>query len=117
MKNLYYLSFCLLILSFYSCKKDSKETQSDCQTNNYGTLKVTYSSSSVKHSILVTFNTGSFREKISAIGTTSDTVHLTPGSYPISIASLNSSNEALDQQTFQSQNISQCTDTNLSVAF
>lgn len=107
----------LILLSFTisisSCTKDKNA----CEENNFGILKITYGLSSYRHSVLVTLTgTSDFREKITAIGVSSDTLHLTPGNYSVGISSINASGLAIDTQNGSSA-ITQCDESLISVSF
>jgi hypothetical protein len=96
---------------------DCKKSKLDCETQNYGILKITYGLSSYRHSAIVTLSgTATTREKISAIGLTSDTLHLKPGTYLLSISSINGSGLAIDTQN-GSKTITQCVESSTSVSF
>jgi hypothetical protein len=107
---------CILILSTFSfsaCKKD----KADCEENNYGILSVSYGLSSYRHSIIVSNSAAYFdRDKITALGINSDTLHLAPGTYSISISSINADGLAIDTQN-GSSTITQCDKSSTSVTF
>jgi len=96
---------------------DCKKSKLDCETQNYGTLKISYGLSSYRHSAIVTLSgTSTTREKITAIGLTSDTLHLNPGTYVLSISSIDGGGAAIDTQN-GSSSITQCVETSTSVSF
>ena len=118
-------SISLLFLSFVffmSCKKDDKTpdapTTPDCKINNYGVLRVSFGATDVQHGIIVTpsgSTTGT--DKAVAIGQTSDTIRLAPGTYNINIYSANNANQAIEDETFTLRIVTQCNETNLKVIF
>lgn len=109
------IGFCLLFV--LGCKKDSEQIQQDCRTNNYGVLKVVYGMNTQMHSITATTNAISFYEKISPLGLSVDTFHLTSGLYTVVVKSISNSNQITNQMTFTSTNITQCNETTVSVPF
>src|SRR5438067_13697931 len=112
---LMFLTFTLFALS--STKHDNNDKVQDCSQKNYGVLKVSYGPGSVKHSIIATLNgQATLKEKISNVDITSDSLHLAPGNYVVNISSLNNSNQAIDQQSFNLR-INQCEDTQKTVSF
>jgi hypothetical protein len=113
MKKMIGLFLLLVIVSFSGCKK----SKADCEENNYGVLKVSYGSSPNIHRIIVTFtNPSQTRVKSTAYGITSDTLHLAPATYAISIASVNLNAQTIDSQD-GSAVIAQCDETLTSVSF
>ncbi len=106
----------VLIVLLGSCNK--KEVTPDCEIKNYGVLKVSFAAANIKHSILVTFPGagGRGREKIVEIGKSSDTLHLFPGSYPVSIASVNDRGLAIDDES-KTVAIKTCENTEINVNF
>jgi hypothetical protein len=107
----------LILLAFVISIADCKKDKPDCEENNYGILKITYGLSSYRHSVLVT-HTGTtyFREKITAIGVSSDTLHLAPETYSVAISSINASGLAIDTQN-GSNAITQCKESLATVSF
>jgi hypothetical protein len=113
MKKLIGLFLLFSIISFTGCKK----SKADCEENNYGVLKVSYGLSTYRHSIVITApNPGENREKITALGISSDTLHLAPATYTVSIASINGSGLAIESKD-GSTTISQCGENSISVSF
>jgi hypothetical protein len=113
MKKVIGLILLAFVISISCCKKDKP----DCEENNYGILKINYGLSSYRHSVLVALTgTSGFREKITAIGVSSDTLHLTPGTYSVGISSINASGLAIDTQN-GSNVITQCNESLVSVSF
>jgi hypothetical protein len=113
MKNVIGLILILAAISISGCKK----SKMDCETNNYGTLKINYGLSNYRHSIIVTLTgTTTSRAKITAIGQTSDTLHLTPSTYSINISSIDAGGLAIDSQN-GSSTIKQCDESSTSVSF
>ena len=109
------IGFILILLAvlIFSCKK----SKLDCETKNYGILKITYGLSSYRHDAIVTLSgTAMSRDKITAIGLTSDTLHLTPGTYLLSISSIDAGGSAIDTQN-GSSDITQCNESLTSVSF
>ncbi|MBS3914918.1 MAG: hypothetical protein KG003_10485 [Bacteroidetes bacterium] len=91
----------ILIISTFSCKKNSAEIK-DCDKNNYGTITINFSSTVYRHSILITYpGSGNSREKIVAKGVASDTVHLAPNAnnYPVNVSSIDDFGAAIEQKT------------------
>ena len=114
MKKIIGLTLILVVISFSGCKKT---TTADCETNNYGILKISYGLSTYRHSVIVTApNPSQNRNKITAIGINSDTLHLAPASYILNISSINANGEAIDSQN-GSETITQCNETLTSVSF
>lgn len=100
-----------------SKKSDDGPTVKDCEKNNYGVFKVTYGSSTVRHGVVATLNgMAKFREKISSIGITSDTLRLRPGTYGVEIASIDAQGRALSSTT-RTLTITQCGEATASVTF
>ncbi|MBC7937080.1 MAG: hypothetical protein H7Y86_17155 [Rhizobacter sp.] len=114
-KTLNVLLFGTAIILLAACSKNDDDS-SNCEAGNYGVLKVNFGVSNVKHGILVSYPGGSARDKIVAIGKASDTVRLFPGTYPIEIASINNSNQAIETETI-TVNITVCEDKETSVTF
>ena len=113
MKNIIGFILVLSAISIFGCKK----SKMDCEEKNYVILKITYGLSSYRHSTIATHSgTSIFREKISAIGLTSDTLHLTPGTYLLNISSIDAGGAALDTQN-GSKAITQCAESSTSVSF
>jgi hypothetical protein len=103
----------LFTISIFGCSK----SKLDCETQNYGILKITYDLSSYRHSVVATHSgTAIFREKITSIGLTSDTLHLTPGTYLLNISSIDAGGAAIDTQN-GSKVITQCDESSTSVSF
>ena len=103
------------LLFFTSCAK--KETTKDCETNNYGTIHVSFTDALVRHSILATEpGTTNFREKLLAIGVTSDTIHLAPNTWPLSISSIDNGGLAINQ-TSKTAITTKCSDETFSITF
>lgn len=119
----YSLNSLIALISFsclfcLSCGKDDSNSTPDCETNNYGILKVSFGAANIQHSILVTYPNATMREKIVPVGEASDTLRLSFGNYPgVSVSSLNTSNLAIDQQTFPGFAILQCQERNIQVSF
>jgi hypothetical protein len=113
MKALFGSILIIFSVVILNCKKDKP----DCETKNYGTLKVTYGLSSYRHSVVVTPSGSiSSREKITAIGVSSDTLHLAPGTYMVNISSIDGTGAAIDSQNGSSE-ITQCVQASASVTF
>jgi hypothetical protein len=113
MKKTIVLALVLVVISISGCKK----SKADCEENNYGVMKVTYGLSTDRHSIVITApNPGENREKITAIGVTSDTLHLAPATYTLSISSINGSGLAIESKD-GSATITQCNENSTSVSF
>ena len=113
MKNIIGFILVLFAISIIGCKK----SKMDCEENNYGILKITYGLSSYRHSTIATLSgTAIFREKISAIGLTSDTLHLSPGTYLLNISSIDADGAAIETQN-GSKVITQCDESSTSVSF
>ncbi len=104
------------IASFFSCSKEDETattlTVEDCKQKNYGLLTVNYSNLSANHVIDVTvvsdnpvLNT---RTKISNTGVSTDTLHLKPGIYRISISRIYTNGQSLENHPVETSNISQC---------
>jgi hypothetical protein len=111
-----YLIAGLLLLMVSSCKKDKDTSnQTDCQKNNYGTLRVNFGAAGIKHHILVQVGYG-YVEKYEAEGVMNDTFHLAPTIYTVYISSTNDIGAAIDSKTV-APNISQCNETVETVAF
>lgn len=72
---------CILLISsviiFFSCCKKSNESAPGNQATNFGTLKVTFASSTVYHTILVGLGLVGLYKSF-PIGVTSKTLHVTP---------------------------------------
>jgi hypothetical protein len=116
-KNIFFLLItCFLLGLNYSCKKDDKTTVKDCETKNYGTVTINFGSTTVVHSILITLGNSSAREKLSSLGKSSDTIHLPPGFYPTSIASVNNLGQAINQ-TSKNFAVTQCSEETATVPF
>ena len=121
LKNLFSIGLIALALS---CKKEKEAEQTpapstvvkDCETNNYGIVKVDFSSNLLAHSIILTYPDQTFREKIIPIGTISDTIHIKTGSFTLSFASLNTLGLALEQST-TSNSIAKCQEMTIGVSF
>ena len=113
MKNAIGFILVLFVISISGCVK----SKPDCEENNYGILKITYGLSSYRHSVVVTYpGSLSGREKITAIGVTSDTLHLPPATYPLNISSIDGGGAAIDTQN-GSGTIRQCDETLITVSF
>ena len=100
MKNLKKIKIVILVLLINSScsQKDDEIIVKDCEKNNFGIITVNYTSNSAKHSLLITPNGSStFREKITPLGKSKDTLHLKSGSYSLNISSLNNSNLVIEQ--------------------
>jgi hypothetical protein len=119
MKNLSVRLLVCTTVIFLSCKKDNKSNSSDCEINNYAVIKASFGATNIKHSILITAVGGNsvVRDKIIEAGKASDTIRLTPGSYNINIASLNNSNQTIQDANFSNRGTTQCQETNLQVTF
>lgn len=105
----------ILLIIQASCKREPEIP--DCQINNYGIVTIVFSDASVKHSIIVTTpGTTRFREKILPKGKMSDTLNLKPDTWPVTISSLNSQGQAVDQ-TNRSYTTTQCSKEESSVPF
>jgi hypothetical protein len=113
MKKVIGLILLSLVISISSCKKDKP----DCEENNYGILKINYGLSSYRHAILVSL-TGTIdsREKTTAIGVSSDTLHLIPGTYSVGIFSIDTEGLVIDTENGSSA-ITQCDESLISVSF
>jgi len=113
MKKIIGLFLLLVIVSFPGCKKSIP----DCEENNYGILKMSYVAGSYRHSVVVTgANPGMFREKITAIGVASDTLHLRPATYNLSVAVIDANGLALNLQSGNAV-ITLCNESPASVSF
>lgn len=113
MKKIIGLTLILVAISFSGCKK----TKADCEENNYGVLKISYGLSTYKHIVIANSPISNQNKiKISAIGITSDTLHLPPATYTLNISSINANGEATDSQN-GSAAITQCNETLTSVSF
>ncbi len=111
MKKIYV--FLLMPFLLVTCKKK----KDDCETKNFGSLKVAFGAFTKRHSIIITYpGAANAREKIVPIGATSDTVQIPPDVYPITISSLNSSGQVVDQSV-KSTTIAKCQQSDLSVPF
>jgi hypothetical protein len=106
----------LVIALSLSCKKSDTPSVKDCETNNYGVVTVNFGSTSVIHSIIITYSNSSFREKLVGIGKSTDTIHLAPGFYPASIASVNNLGQVLTQIT-KNLAATKCSEETIPVAF
>jgi hypothetical protein len=113
---LLYLMGNLVIVLGLSCKKNDTPTVKDCETNNYGVVTINFGSTSVIHSIIVTYSNGVFREKLVGIGKSSDTIHLAPGFYPTAIASVNNLGQTITQTT-KNLAATKCSEETISVGF
>jgi hypothetical protein len=114
MKNIIGLTLILVVISFSGCKKT---TTADCETNNYGVLKISYVPSTLRHVLVATApNPNQSRRKITDIGVTSDTLHLPPETYSLTIASVDLDGIPNDLQ-YGSATITQCNETLTSVSF
>ena len=118
--NILIVSTIILTSLLYSCKKDKKEESSnlkDCEKNIYGVLKVEYNSAFHDHSILLTpINTALGFEKITKKRFLSDTMHLKPGIYNVSVSALNDKGESIEDSRFEIS-VSQCVDILKKISF
>lgn len=113
MKKIVGLILIVSAFSFIRCTKSAE----DCEKNNYGVLSVSYGLSSSRHSILFTpMGSLNSKDKITAIGVTSDTVHIKPGTYNVEIASIDAGGLAIDSQS-GTVLIEQCGETTKTVTF
>jgi hypothetical protein len=113
MKKIIGLFLLLSLISFSGCTK----SKPDCEVNNFGILKMSYVASSYRHSVVVTgANPAMVREKITAIGVTSDTLHLRPATYDLSVALIDANGAALNLQSGNAV-ITQCNESSASVSF
>lgn len=113
MKKVVGLILVFLAILIFGCSK----SKMDCETQNYGVLKITFDLSSYRHSTIATLSgTSVFKEKITAIGITSDTLHLTPGTYLLNISSIDGGGAAIDTQN-GTKVITQCVEATTSVSF
>jgi hypothetical protein len=111
MRSLITALICIIVL--FSCKKDSS-AKTDCEANNYGVYRVNFTSTTLKHHILVIIGFG-YREKDVAAGTLTDTLHLEPDTFSVFITS-NNGGAAIDTD-ISSATIIQCNETVKNVAF
>jgi hypothetical protein len=113
MKNIFGFILLLFAISIFGCKK----SKMDCEVNNYGIQKITYGLSTYRHIVYATLS-GKVdgRIKYAAIGITSDTLHLTPGTYSIFITRLDAYDSQVEQKSSTST-IKQCDESLTSVSF
>jgi hypothetical protein len=101
---------------FFCCSKEDETTTTptveDCKQKNYGLLTVNYSNLSANHAIDVTVVSDSpvlnTRTKTSNTGVATDTLHLKPGIYRISISRINANGQSLEDHPVVTSDISQC---------
>jgi hypothetical protein len=113
-KSMYFMITVLVLAFITGCKKDS--TQRDCEKNSYGVVTLIFSSSTEKHSVVITLPESNARVKTISKGTASDTLHLSPGLFPIEIASLNDANEAITSDNY-SVTATTCSEETINVSF
>ena len=98
-----------------SCNK--KDTLKDCETNNYGVVHINFTSTANRHSIIANGPGGSnVRDKITPSGISSDTVHLSPDTWVLAIASIDAGGSAISQDT-KTAITTKCSDETFTVTF
>lgn len=98
-----------------SCRRE--DPIPDCEINNFGVVTFNFTGTSLRHSILITYpGTSSVREKIVAKGKMSDTIHLRPETYQVSVSSLDNQGQAVDQ-TNRTFTTTQCSEEQSSIPF
>jgi hypothetical protein len=120
-KAKYFLFFIVFSFTISACKKEKNEptpitVTPDCQTNNYGIIKVTFTDNTVAHSVIVTYPNQSFREKIIGIGTLEDTVRVKTGNFTMAFASLTTLGLAIEQSV-TSNSVTSCQEYTIGVSF
>jgi hypothetical protein len=112
---------CMLMLTAAAgCKKKTTDTPtntSDCNKENFGIIIVNYGKTTEKHAITVTFPDLSFRSKTTGKGLASDTMHISPGTCQVNVASVNDAGQALEQTNFNNVSINQCKETTFGTGF
>ena len=114
MKHLFFIAIVLLIAVSFNCKKDSgnTSTQTDCEKNHYGIYKVTFSNDTLGHYIAISgiVSYGAIEREL-APGKLSDTFHLSPDVYKLTIASHISPNMPAINFRDTAVNITTCQET------
>lgn len=116
-----FLFLIVFAFTFLACKKEKETPTSvtitpDCQTNNYGIIKVTFTDNTVAHSVILTYPDQSFREKIIGIGTLEDTVRVKTGNFVMSLASLTTLGLVIEQMS-TSDHVNVCQEYTIGVSF
>ncbi len=90
---------------------------SDCEDHNYGILKVSFNSGTYRHRIYVTnSSTLKTKTKICNIGTMSDTLHLNPGAFVVSISSIDMNGLPEETQNISTR-LSRCNESSVTIDF
>ena len=105
----------LLLLSVAACT--TKDAIKDCETYNYGVVHITYGGTANRHSIIANGPSASnVRDKITASGVSSDTLHLSPDTWTLSISSIDANGLAISQDV-KTVTTTKCSDATETVTF
>ena len=115
--RLYAAALALPLAASLGCEEDSEVPFKACEKGNYSIVTVTFGATTVRHAIRIVYApTRPPREKIIAIGKSSDTVRVRAGTYPISIASIDSTKK--DIRTFDEVVVTEsCDERTIGVTF
>lgn len=94
--RLYAALLALPLSASLGCDKDTDEPLKPCERGNYGTVTVNFGATTTRHRIRIAYSTTRIREKTVASGTSTDTVNVLAGTYPLSISSISGSNQVLE---------------------
>lgn len=112
-------NFALILFSFIfsiGCSKDTTSPgKSDCETNNYGIVNISFRAIGYEREILATNNTGGgvWRKTIAAGTGDGDTIRLTPGTYHIKVSSPD--HPSRPEQDFANTTVTRCQETAIAV--
>lgn len=103
-------------ISLISCTKNDEpviipeKPINDCVSKNYGVITVNFATVNERHAIdITTIITNVIKSKIVNIGIATDTVHLKPNNYNVSIQKVNANGAALDNGfSFTNRQVTQC---------
>jgi hypothetical protein len=114
--RLYIAVLALPLATSLGCEKDTDEPFKPCERENYGIVTVNFGATTVQHSIRVAYSTTRIEEKTVPAGTSTVTINVSAGTYPLSISSINASNQVLE--TFNRTVVAErCNEQTISVPF